>query len=299
MASVTSATMRYNQAIVSPDDSYSYLLAAAQINRHMWTPTREVREREAATMMMMAMALLPRHVTRVLELSSLFALWTFGLACGVRLSWHTAPGSWSSCGMTSTGTGEVGASGIVRGSVGSLAELARGRPRLGWVGLVGAAQFLVIRIAPSLHQQQQHLNDYEDDMAGVFIVGAKRTAFGAFGGKLLKHSATQLGVVAAVAALRHAEVDPKLGTRNSLTHTYSSLSLAHSCIYSTSAVDSVVFGNVAQTSIDAPYLARHVGLKAGVPLDKPALTVNRLCGSGFQSVINAVHEVRERRSPSP
>jgi acetyl-CoA acyltransferase 2 len=53
----------------------------------------------------------------------------------------------------------------------------------------------------------------------------------------------------------------------------------------------VIFGNVAQTSIDAPYLARHIGLEAGVPIDRPALGVNRLCGSGFQSIVNAVQEV--------
>jgi len=52
-----------------------------------------------------------------------------------------------------------------------------------------------------------------------------------------------------------------------------------------------VFGNVAQTSEDAAYLARHVGLKSGVPLPSPALTVNRLCGSGFQAVVSAAYEV--------
>ena len=52
------------------------------------------------------------------------------------------------------------------------------------------------------------------------------------------------------------------------------------------AVDHVIFGNVLQTSADAVYGARHVGLKAGIPVEVPALTVNRLCGSGIQAAIN-------------
>src|SRR5919106_1547434 len=55
------------------------------------------------------------------------------------------------------------------------------------------------------------------------------------------------------------------------------------------AIDHVVFGNVLQTSSDAVYGARHVGLKAGVPIEVPALTVNRLCGSGIQAAISAAH----------
>jgi acetyl-CoA acetyltransferase family protein len=56
-------------------------------------------------------------------------------------------------------------------------------------------------------------------------------------------------------------------------------------------VDQVVFGNVMQTSTDAIYGARHIGLKAGVPVPGPALTVNRLCGSGIQSVITAAEQM--------
>ncbi|EDM74134.1 Acetyl-CoA C-acetyltransferase [Plesiocystis pacifica SIR-1] len=97
-------------------------------------------------------------------------------------------------------------------------------------------------------------------------MAAKRTPFGAFGGAFKDLSATDLAVEAAKAALAAGEVDP-------------------------AAVDHVVFGNVAQTSADAIYLARHVGLRAGCPEATPALTVNRLCGSGFQSVINGAHEI--------
>src|SRR5687767_15488913 len=75
-------------------------------------------------------------------------------------------------------------------------------------------------------------------------------------------SAIDLGVVAAKEALARSGTDP-------------------------AQVDHVIFGNALQTSGDALYGARHVGLKAGVPKEVPALTVNRLCGSGIQSVISA------------
>lgn len=101
---------------------------------------------------------------------------------------------------------------------------------------------------------------------GVFIVSARRTPFGTFGGALKDLSATDLGVVAAKAALESAKVD-------------------------TETIDHVVFGNVAQTSTDAIYLARHVGLRSGIPIPVPALTVNRLCGSGFQAVVTGAQQI--------
>lgn len=104
-------------------------------------------------------------------------------------------------------------------------------------------------------------------MRSVFIVGAKRTPFGAFGGKLKQYSATQLAVEASKAALASAHIDP-------------------------SYVDSVTVGNVQQSSLDAAYLARHVQLKCGIPEDKPALTINRLCGSGFQAIITGMQEIQ-------
>jgi acetyl-CoA acyltransferase 2 len=100
----------------------------------------------------------------------------------------------------------------------------------------------------------------------IYIVSAKRTAFGTFGGKLKDLSAIELGVVASKAALADAKVSPE-------------------------AVDHVVFGNVSQTSADALYMARHIGLKSGVPIPVPALTVNRLCGSGFQAIVSGAHEI--------
>ena len=99
----------------------------------------------------------------------------------------------------------------------------------------------------------------------VFVSGA-RTAFGTFGGALKDISATDLAVHASKAALSRGGVDPTL-------------------------VDQVIFGNVQQTSADAIYLARHVGLKSGVPIPATALTVNRLCGSGFQAIINGAEQI--------
>jgi len=96
----------------------------------------------------------------------------------------------------------------------------------------------------------------------IVFLSAKRTAFGTFGGTLKDQSATDLGVVASKAAIAEAKVDPK-------------------------DIDHVVFGNVMQTSGDAIYLARHIGLKSGLPIETPAVTVNRLCGSGFEAVIQA------------
>src|SRR5215212_702275 len=98
-------------------------------------------------------------------------------------------------------------------------------------------------------------------MADVFILGGARTPMADYTGKLRDFSALDLGAIASRAAMERTRVDPAI-------------------------VNHVVFGNVLQTSTDAVYGARHVGLKAGVPVDVPALTVNRLCGSGIQAAIS-------------
>lgn len=97
-------------------------------------------------------------------------------------------------------------------------------------------------------------------MTEIVLLEGVRTGFGAFGGSLKELSATDLGVIAAKGALEKARVDPAW-------------------------IDHTIFGNVVQTSADAIYLARHIGLKAGVPKDKPALIVNRLCGSGQEAIV--------------
>jgi acetyl-CoA acyltransferase 2 len=99
----------------------------------------------------------------------------------------------------------------------------------------------------------------------VFLSGV-RTGFGSFGGSLKELSATELGAIAAKTALERATVDP-------------------------AEVDHVVVGNAMQTSADAAYIARHVGLRAGCPIETPALTVNRLCGSGFEAIVQAAHQI--------
>lgn len=99
-------------------------------------------------------------------------------------------------------------------------------------------------------------------MKNTLILGAKRTPFGAFGGSLKSLSATDLALHASHAAIQHSSVPLE-------------------------AIDHIVIGQVVGANSDSAYLPRHVGLKLGVPLDKPAYLVNRLCGSGFQSWIEA------------
>jgi acetyl-CoA acetyltransferase family protein len=101
----------------------------------------------------------------------------------------------------------------------------------------------------------------------VYIVGGARTPMADYAGKLKDVSAIELGAIASRAAFERAGVSPDV-------------------------IDHVVFGNVLQSSADAVYGARHVGLKAGVPVGAPALTVNRLCGSGIQAAINGAQLIR-------
>ncbi|HEX7282610.1 MAG TPA: acetyl-CoA C-acetyltransferase [Vicinamibacterales bacterium] len=101
----------------------------------------------------------------------------------------------------------------------------------------------------------------------VFILGGARTPMTQHVGALKDFSAIDLGAIASKAAL------DRTGTRPEW-------------------VDHVVFGNVQQSSVDAHYGARHVGLKAGLPQEVPALTVNRLCGSGIQAVLSGAQQIQ-------
>ena len=101
----------------------------------------------------------------------------------------------------------------------------------------------------------------------VLIVGGTRTPMTEYVGALKDLSALELGAIAARAAFQKTGVRPEW-------------------------IDDVVFGNVLQTSADAHYGARHVALKAGVPIEVPALTVNRLCGSGIQAAISGAQHIR-------
>ncbi len=101
----------------------------------------------------------------------------------------------------------------------------------------------------------------------VFILGGKRTPMGKYVGALKDISAIDLGAVAARGALESTGV-------------------------SADQIDHTVIGNALQTSGDAIYGARHVALKAGVPFERPALTVNRLCGSGIQSIVSGAQMIQ-------
>lgn len=99
-------------------------------------------------------------------------------------------------------------------------------------------------------------------MGSTYLVDGARTAFGSFGGSFKAEQADNLGAATAKEALKRANVSADL-------------------------VDQIFYGNVIHSHTNAAYLARHIGLKAGVPQEVPALTLNRLCGSGAQSVVSA------------
>ena len=104
-------------------------------------------------------------------------------------------------------------------------------------------------------------------MKNVFVVAAKRTPFGSFLGSLKKLSNTQLTVSCSKAAIKQAGIKPDV-------------------------IDHVIVGNVIQSGSDAIYLPRHTGLLCDIPQDKPALGVNRLCGSGFEACLQAANLIR-------
>lgn len=100
----------------------------------------------------------------------------------------------------------------------------------------------------------------------IVICGGARTPFGGFMGSLSSKSATELATHAAKATLSKLDLDPQ-------------------------DIDQIIMGNVMQTSLDAPYLARHVGLYAGMKESSTALTINRLCGSGIESILQAASQI--------
>ncbi len=104
-------------------------------------------------------------------------------------------------------------------------------------------------------------------MKNVVIVDGARTPMAEYNGHFTEISAIELGAIAAKEAMQRSGFAPD-------------------------EIDHVIVGNALQTSSDAIYGARHVGLKAGVPKEVPALTVNRLCGSGIQSIINAAEQIQ-------
>jgi acetyl-CoA C-acetyltransferase len=104
-------------------------------------------------------------------------------------------------------------------------------------------------------------------MTDVVIASAARTAIGSYGRGLASVAPSELGALAASAALERAEIEP-------------------------SQVDHVIFGNVIHTEPADAYMARVVGIKAGVPKEVPAYTVNRLCGTGMQAIVSATQAIQ-------
>lgn len=106
----------------------------------------------------------------------------------------------------------------------------------------------------------------QNNLKTLVFLGAKRTPFGAFGGSLKDLTPTQLGIHASRAALEQSKISPE-------------------------KIDHVIFGNVLQTAPDSIYSARHIGIHVGTPFHVPALGLNRLCGSGFQSIVDAYQQM--------
>src|SRR5881227_2419202 len=101
----------------------------------------------------------------------------------------------------------------------------------------------------------------------IAIMSGARTPFGRYCGKLKDFTAQELGAIAAKGAIERSKLNAE--------------EFAH-----------VILGNAQQTSGHALYGARHVGVRAGLPVEIPALTVNRLCGSGMQSIVNAAQMIQ-------
>src|SRR5436189_5518351 len=130
------------------------------------------------------------------------------------------------------------------------------------VGEILNSQFCILHSAFCSHLFSKELHHLKD----ILIVNGARTPMAEYNGHFSDISAIDLGVIAAKEALTRSGFAPE-------------------------DMDHVIVGNALQTSGDAIYGARHVGLKAGVPKHVPALTLNRLCGSGIQSVISAAEQI--------
>ncbi|MCA0984841.1 acetyl-CoA C-acetyltransferase [Halobacillus yeomjeoni] len=103
-------------------------------------------------------------------------------------------------------------------------------------------------------------------MNSVYILEGARTPFGTFGGSLKDVDPTTLGVTASKEAVKRSGLTPE-------------------------QIDFSVMGNVIHSSSNAPYIARHIALKSGIPTSSPSLTLNRLCGSGLQSVVSSAQSI--------
>ncbi len=100
----------------------------------------------------------------------------------------------------------------------------------------------------------------------VFLINGARTPFGKFMGSLGAVTSTNLGIIASKNAIEKSEVKP-------------------------ADIDHVIYANIIQSSFDAIYIPRHIGLYCGIPSTVPALLVQRICGSGFESIISGAEQI--------
>lgn len=100
----------------------------------------------------------------------------------------------------------------------------------------------------------------------VYLIEGARTPFGEYGGSFLRMSDIDLAVLATKEAIQRSGIAPE-------------------------EIEDITFGNVIHSNQSSSYLARHIGLKSGVPIETPALTVNRLCGSGLQAIVSSAQVI--------
>lgn len=121
----------------------------------------------------------------------------------------------------------------------------------------------------AFQESEQHalLADYDD----IYLIDGRRTPFADLSGVLRDVSPTDLGIYASRALFEATGLPPE-------------------------DVDAIIAGNVAQASYDAYLLARHIGLYSGVPQSRPALQVHRLCGTGFETILQAADQIKLDRA---
>lgn len=107
----------------------------------------------------------------------------------------------------------------------------------------------------------------------IFLINGMRTPFGKYCGTLSQVSPTDLGIYAAQAALKKCHVDG-------------------------AEIDQVITANIGQSSCDAYFLPRHISLFSGVPIEVPSLMVQRICGSGFETIVSASEQITLNKAAS-
>ncbi|MFA1822599.1 acetyl-CoA C-acyltransferase [Virgibacillus oceani] len=103
-------------------------------------------------------------------------------------------------------------------------------------------------------------------MSKIYMIDGARTAFTSFGGSFVNKNTTELGTETAKEAMSRSKVSPE-------------------------QIDQVIYGNVIHSQTNAAYVARHIGLHSGIPIETPAMVLNRLCGSGLQSIVSSAQEI--------